>query len=314
MHHEFPEVVDSTFLATFRSCPRKAQLSLIEHWKPQRDSVHLVAGAAFAAGLEHTRRAYYEHGRSEQDSLALGAKALLESYGDFEPPADSAKSPERMLGALEYYFSNFGWATDEAQPALVGGKLGIEFSFAEPLPVLHPETGLPLIYAGRADMICNYAGGLYIEDDKTATALGDSWLNQWGLRSQFTGYTWAARQIGLRPAGVLVRGIAILKTKYNHAQVPTQRSEWEVERWLAQTCSDLERAKRLWNESSNFGHHWDYNLDHACTEYGGCTFAKTICKSPEPERWLPVEFSRRRWDPITRTETPLPNPETETSL
>lgn len=296
----FPAVIDSSLLAAFRSCPRKAELEYFRHWKPQAESVHLVAGKAYADGLEAARRAYWERGEAEDQALAAGIGALLTSYGDFEPPPGSAKTPDRMIGALEYYFATYGFSTDVAHPVKIGSRWGIEFSFAEPLDITHPETGEPIIYSGRADAIVDYAGGLYILDDKTTSSLGASWVRQWGLRSQFTAYTWAARNVGLKPAGVLVRGVSILKTKYEHAQVPTQRSEWEVDRWLRQTHRDVERMIESWESGA-----WDYNLDHACTEYGGCMFAESICKSPEPERWLPVNFQRRRWDPLTRTETIL---------
>jgi len=48
----FPSVVDSTIIAAFRSCPQKAYLEFVEHWKIRDQSVHLVAGAAYAAGME----------------------------------------------------------------------------------------------------------------------------------------------------------------------------------------------------------------------------------------------------------------------
>lgn len=298
MRSEFPTVVDSTLIATLRSCPAKARMAHFDHWKPIGDSVHLVAGKAYADGLEAARRHFFETGDSET-ALAAGGAALLASYGDFVPPAESAKSPQRMLGALEYYFAQYGWSTDEAQPHVIAGEPCIEFSFAEPLPVLHPETNEPLIYAGRADMIVQFAGGLWVLDDKTTSSLGASWRNQWELRSQFTAYTWAAQAIGINTTGVLVRGVSILKTKYDTQQVFTNRHQWEVDRWLEQVCRDLERAKTAWRSGI-----WDYNLDQACTEYGGCQFT-SVCKSPEPENWLPVYFQRRKWNPLTRTETLL---------
>jgi hypothetical protein len=49
---------------------------------------------------------------------------------------------------------------------------------------------------------------------------------------------------------------------------------------------------------------YDYNLGETCAEYGGCQFSR-VCKSPEPMEWLPAYFERRRWDPLTRTETLL---------
>lgn len=299
MRPDFPDVIDSTLIAAFRSCPARAKMQYFDHWKPRGNSVHLVAGAAYARGLEVARRSYY-YQHDKDKALADGVKALLEAYGDFQCPDDSAKSPSRMAGALEYYFSKYGWDTDEAQPHVIAGAPCIEFSFAEPLPVNNPQTGNPLIYSGRADMIAQYAGGLWVLDDKTTGQLGASWLNQWGLRSQFTAYSWAAQKVGIPTSGVLVRGLAILKRGYNTEQVYTTRSKWEIDRWLGQVCRDVERMKESWQNG-----YWDYNLDHACTEYGGCIFAQNVCKSPSPADWLPMYFERRRWDPLTRTETLL---------
>lgn len=185
----FPEVLDSTIVASFRSCPRKMQLAYLEHYKPKVVSVHLHAGAAYAAGLEAAREAFYLHGIPEQESVAIGLGALMKAYGDFECPEDSAKSLNRMMGAFEFYFERYPMSSDKAVPVtLPGGKKGIEFSFAEPIDATHPETGNPLLYVGRMDMICDYAGGWFGEDDKTTSSLGASWPKQWDLRSQFTGY------------------------------------------------------------------------------------------------------------------------------
>lgn len=293
----FPEAIDSTMLAAFRSCPTKFFREYVLHYKAKTPSVHLHAGAAFARGLEVARRAFYEENFPEEDSIALGMGALLKAYGDFECPIDSAKSLERMAGALEFYFTSFPLPTDAATPMqLASGKRAIEFSFAEPLEILHPTTGNPIIYCGRSDMIADFAGGIYIFDDKTTTSLGSSWAKQWEMRSQFTGYCWAAECAGLHVNGVLVRGVSILKTKYDKQQAVTSRAQWELDRWHKQTLADIRRMIRMW-EAGN----WDYNLDHSCAEYGGCAFVQA-CKSPDPQPWLDLYFEKRVWDPLTREE------------
>lgn len=293
----FPHTMDSTMLSTFRSCPQKMLRNYVEHWKPKAESVHLVAGGAFATGIEKARRAFYEEGRSPEDSEAIGIGALLEHYGDFECPPESPKSRDRTAGALEYYFTEYPLGRDGAIPLkLAGGKSGIEFSFAQPLPIAHPVTGDPILYTGRSDMVAEFAGGIYIFDEKTASSLGPSWGRQWDMRSQFTGYGWAARENGIDAAGMIVRGVSILKTKYDTQQAITYRSEWEVSRWLDQVCRDLDRMIQCWRDGW-----WDYSLDHACTEFGGCSLTR-ICKSPDPESWLPMYFEKRVWDPLARRE------------
>lgn len=285
-------------MSTFRSCPQKFFRTYLEHWKPKAESVHLVAGGAFASGIEDARRAFYEQGQSQEDAQAAGLLALIKHYGDFECPPESAKSLERTCGALEFYFDNYPLGADAMMPIeLPNGKKGIELSFAEPLPFLHPVTGDPILFTGRSDMVANFAGGVYVVDEKTTTSLGASWGRQWEMRSQFTGYLWSCQQIGIKAQGAIIRGVSILKTKYDTQQVITYRSQYEIVRWLTQTLRDLTRMKQMWEDGW-----YDYALDGACSEYGGCSMIN-ICKSPDPESWLPMSFAKRVWDPLARKET-----------
>ncbi len=301
MDAPFPEALDNTIINSFRDCPISCFRTYFQHWKPKNLSVHLHAGAAFARGLEVARKAFYDEGGSEDHALATGLTALLEAYGSFDCPVDSSKSNVRMAQAFEYYLSGeWSLSRDTARPArMASGRHAIEFSFAEPLPINHPQTGQPIIYTGRADMICELNNGLFIEDDKTASQLGTKWANQWEMRSQFSGYTWAGRNHGWKVDGVLVRGVAILKTEFKRAQHITYRPEWEVSRWLDQTCRDVERMIKAWKEG-----YWDYNLGESCAAYGGCEYLN-ICKRNNPDEWIDAYFSRRIWNPLTRTETQL---------
>jgi len=296
---EFPSVLDSTIVAAFRSCPQKAYREFFEHYKHTGRNVHLVAGAAYARGLEVARLAYFTEGRSAQDAISLGGGALLKEYGDFECPADSAKSAERTLGALEFYFDRYPLETDKAVPIeLPGGRRGIELSFAEPLEINHPVTGDPLIYCGRLDQAVHFENMVLGEDDKTTSSLGASWPTQWDLRSQFTGYVWGMGRIGVKLNGFLIRGVSILKTKYDTMQAITYRPEWQLDRWEKQLYRDIKRMLVCWEEG-----YFDYNLDHACAEYGGCMF-RNVCLAKQPEQLLAVQYERRQWDPLKRVEIP----------
>lgn len=293
----FPHTIDSTILGTFRSCPQKFFRTYVQHYKPKSPSVHLVAGGAFAAGIEYARRAFFLDGLDGASSEGAGLEALIRHYGNFECPADSAKSLERMCGALEFYFERYPLGADGANPIhLAGGKRGIEFSFAEPIDVCHPVTGQPILYTGRSDMIAERAAGIYVYDEKTTSSLGASWGKQWEMRSQFTGYGWAAKKQGIKVAGMIVRGVSILKTKYDTLEVPTYRTDYEYDRWYEQMLRDVRRMVQCWEEG-----YWDWNLEGACNDYGGCTFSK-VCKSSDPDAILPVYFSKKVWDPLAREE------------
>lgn len=301
MTPNFPAVLDSSILSTAKSCRWKFWLEHCLDWKPATPSVHLHAGAAFAAGMEAAREAFFVNELPAEDSIARGVGKLLEAYGDFQCPEDSAKSAPRMAGALEYYFAQYPLGADGCEPiTLPSGKRGIEISFAEPLPVAHPETGDPLLYCGRLDMAAHFASGLFVEDDKTTSSLGASWSRQWDLRSQFTGYCWGLwKAAGIKPQGVLVRGVAILKTKYEVQQAVTYRPDWMIEEWYQMTCALAEDLVRDWKRGQ-----WLKVLDHACTDYGGCAFRQP-CQAQEPSQWLNTYFERRHWNPLTREETRL---------
>lgn len=298
----FPTILNSSLLSDFRSCPQKAFLSSFQHWKPKTPSVHLHAGGAYAAALEAGRRAFYLEGKSEPEAEAVAMGQLIRSYGSFDCPPDSPKSLERMCGALEFYFSSYPMGRDKATPVtLPGGKRGIEFLFVEPLDIPHPETGEPLLYTGRMDMVVDFMGARFGLDDKTTSQLGASWPKQWDLRSQFSGYCWGAARNGIPLQGFLVRGVSILKTKYDTLQAITYRPQWMIDQWYEQTIRDVVRMVNCWDQGW-----WDYDLDSACSEYGGCQF-RTICQTPAEGKinWLRTGFERRERDPVTRQEVLL---------
>ena len=294
----FPHVFDSSMISAFKSCNRKGAWSYIDHYKPKGESIHLHAGGAFAKGLEVARNEYYLKKTSREDSVAIGMIALMEAYGDFSAPEGSSKTLDRMMGAFEYFNESFPLGDDNFEPLeFHDNKLGIEFSFAEPLDVLHPITQLPILFSGRADMIGHYMDGIYLEDDKTTSSLGASWAKQWELRSQFSAYCWAAKKILKLPIkGVLVRGISILKTKYETLPTITYRADWEIERWKEQTERDIRKLIQSWEEG-----YYDYNLDYSCNEYGGCQF-NLVCKSKHPDTWLESDFERKVWSPLDRKD------------
>lgn len=293
----FPHTVDSTIIGSFRSCAQKAFRTYVEHWKPKSESVHLIAGGAFAAGVEEGRKAFYVRGLDSEASIQAGLLKLVEHYGDFECPDDSAKSLPRMMGALEFYFANYPLGGAGSEPiTLSNGARGIEFSFAEPLNISHPVTGEPILYTGRCDMIGHAYDGVFLFDEKTTSSLGATWSRQWELRSQFTGYAWAARRAGIRAQGSIIRGVSILKTKYDTQQALIYSPEWEVERWKAQVERDVARMIKNWEEG-----YWDYNLDHSCNEYSGCSL-RQICKQQNGEMFLPMYFERKVWDPLARRQ------------
>lgn len=295
---EFPTYFDNSMLEAHKTCPRKGYYQYFRHLAPRAKSVHLIAGAAFAKGLEVTRKAFYTEDsptfNNLDDSLQIGIPALLNEYGDFYPE-NSPKTPERVVEALVEYFQIWNPATDYIQPhRMSDNKPAVEMSFALPLGVLHPVTGEEILYVGRYDLLGEKDKSLWVVDEKTASRLGESWRKQWELRSQFTGYCWAAREYGYPVVGAVVRGISFLKYKFGSEEAITFRPDHMIDDWLKSTRAYIEMLKYHWAREF-----YPQELGSACAQYSGCEY-QVLCSRRNPEDWIADNFAISKWDPLER--------------
>jgi hypothetical protein len=282
-------------------------------------SVHLHFGACIARGLEVARRTYFET-RDTSDALHNGCEAVIHAWGDFEAPDNltrtaAAKTLSAALATLQAYFREWPLDEDPIQIHVHAGHPCIEYSGALPIPgSRHPDTGEPILYAGRFDLIGDYQHSVWGLDDKTTGSdpNSDFWRNQWKLRSQFTGYVWLAREYGVTLKGFIVRGMGVMKTDIKLGWALAPRPEWMIDAWLAQLQDDTEKMCQQYNNLNDnlsilpstrylHGHPFPQAFDTACADFGGCTFLD-LCSSADPDAWLDT-FEVRRWDPLTRQET-----------
>ncbi len=297
LNASFPEVLDSTMLAAFRACPREFYLAHVLNRKPVEESIHLIAGAAFAAGLETARRCFFKHHLSAEDSIAEGLRNLTLSYGKDEPSKKyKNKSWDSTAGALVAYFGKYPLGVD-FPPYAFDTNPCVEFSFAIPLEFKHPLTGNPLLFSGRCDQIANYDGVPYGMDEKTTGSLGTTWASQWLLRAQFMAYAWAMAEHGINIGGFIVRGIALRVTGYDFAQTIIF-PQHKIKRWLWQTKRDITRMLECFRTNE-----WDFSLGETCNAYGGCPYRDLICSTENPDPFLEMYFEERKWNPLERTKT-----------
>jgi hypothetical protein len=296
----FPAVIDNTMRKTFVRCPELFNRQFIQNLRSTGAStVDLHFGACFAKAVEETRREFYFEPRcTAQESLEIGIQAAIDTWDDFRPPPASYKTLARLIGALRYYFEQWPLGEDGLTPV----EGGIECRFAIDLPIAHPETGLPLQYAGRFDMLATDSNGrYYIVDEKTTSRLGDSWYLQWDMDSQMTGYIWAVRQNAVIAVSedeevmAQVRGISILKNDYGHAEVPVVRSAYMIDRWHEQLLHDVQHMIVCWKSKW-----WDQSFSQACTDYGrACEYAM-LCKSADAERLIEGNYKEVVWNPLAK--------------
>lgn len=301
---KFPDVISNSIITDYKACPLKAFYSGIFRIRPLLTNPHLNSGKAFAVGLDAFRQAYYGTDNSFETAREAGFVALVKSYGLYEPPEKNInKTWNRMASAYFYYLRVYHPKRDSLRPAIINNKIATEFSFALPLDdnLLHPDTGDPILYTGRFDSIMEMGSpqNLFGYDDKTTSQLGATWPDQWGLRSQFIGYDWGAKQYGINLNGTIIRGISLLKTKHDHAQAIIFFSRWLRARWLESTIYTVKRMVQDYKTK-----YWDSNLGDSCVAYGGCEF-KPLCESPEPHVWIPTYYEFNRWNPLKGEDDPL---------
>jgi hypothetical protein len=305
----FPELIDNSMRSDFISCPQKFYWAYLRKLTGSSPNIHLHAGGSFAAALESAKRSFYEKGKPEAEALRDGLEALLRFYGPIQAPVTRSgdKSCDNVVRAYDSYFQQYPLGRDTFRPHMApNGVAMLEFTFAIPMELKHPETGNPLLYGGRTDEIAEGNGMLVVADEKTTSQLGETWTSQWRLESQFTGYIKAARDHGLPVQMALVRGIGLLKTKITHQEAHVYRSQWEIDRWWEQLHRDVKRMIACWQDG-----HFDLALSkNACAAYGGCEF-RMLTESPEPEKWIESHYRKRTWNPLEKDsgEHLLENPQ-----
>src|SRR5213593_1538810 len=105
----FPHAIDNTMLKALRQCQK------LGHWKFERGlnagsggvNPDLMAGVAFAKGIEVMRRSHYEQRKMQEEALKDGIEAVYKEFGGYVPPEPgmykTAKTVEKMAGALAFY-------------------------------------------------------------------------------------------------------------------------------------------------------------------------------------------------------------------
>lgn len=229
--------------------------------------------------------------------VANAITAFRESY------KESDEDPMRTYRMGEWIINNYHDKYQD-QPFKV---LATEQEFTLPLP-----NGNKLI--GRIDKIIEWDGAVWGMDHKTTSMLGDSYMRMHTPNLQFSGYTWAIKQLGFNNCqGILVDAILVAKGLFEASSrnrlVPLRRdfayrSNADIEEYLSIVYS-LQRSIHHNEQIENIKDYrkidgiptWVPNFD-SCTDYGECPYRK-ICKEPQEHRAkiISSEYIVEHWDP-----------------
>lgn len=282
---------DATSLATFKECPMKYKLSIIQGWTPKQTALALDYGIAFHSALESYYRRKAAGAPFDQNEVTTLLEILkcpqrqsIESYQD---PSRNIKT--LFFGVFEY-LETYRLETDETV-VFPDGTVGIElhFQFETPFRTLNSEA---ISFCGHLDRLASGPMGVMVYDHKTSTRpLTEFYFKQYKPNTQMTLYTLCGEICYSSPVrGVIIDAIDIHKGEFNRQ--PTLRTKEYCEEWLLD--------QRVWFLSAEHcatTHHWPQN-DTACHKYSGCPFAE-YCTAPKSlrESILRENFVKRVWDP-----------------
>ena len=167
----FPQVIDSSMMED-AACQYKFFIKHVLKKHEPGTSVDLHAGGAIAHALEAARLSLWVDKQPLDKALEVATEAFIEFWGDYEAPENHAKDFVNTINAIYSYFEEYPPHTDKIEPYLFeGGRPAVEFTFAIPLPIMHPDTNEPLVFAGRFDLLGYYHNSLYIQRSSSYTEI-----------------------------------------------------------------------------------------------------------------------------------------------
>lgn len=168
-----------TKISTYESCPYKYRFRYIEGVKTKTKAKPLALGSCMASGLA----AFRDTGKPDD-----AKEAFVKTWADegqvlcASSEDDPMRSVERGLIILDEYMKYYpDDPTDMVQP---------EIKFEE-------EIAPDIFFRGRIDGVIRVGNDIAIDEDKTASRLGDFYFKQLRNSYQILWYLWIAKKLGL---------------------------------------------------------------------------------------------------------------------
>lgn len=307
--HPSLQVIDSTKIKSFQTCPRKFFFEHVLGWRKSNSDHDLWYGQAVHYAFEHMYGQWKLRGTPGYTNrdVAEGFQKFLNHYRQkFAPDTDiqhAAKSPENTLRMLLEYAEVYKDDNFQVLETEISGSVAIGET---------PDGQVKRIFF-RLDTVCEGDRGIFILEHKTSKWDPTLWRASWTFDPQMgTGNHLLYSLYGdktdcLRLNGVFLK--APLKTK----DAPTCAFQRVPMRWSGRKMQDwLESVRYEWDEI-----HTNLHRLEQCSEGdpvmkafprnpSGCLKFNRICEymdycsaftNPLRETALPEGFEEFFWDP-----------------
>ena len=244
----------------------------------------------------------------ERTNLINFAIEALTSSGYYDSADDKRRTTTNISESLIAYVDQFDmdrfplWIRDKDDP---NTDIGIEIPFCVRVTINEEDdctdSQYVLYLSGKMDGLAYRKDKLFIDENKTGARLDDSWLAQWQLSHQITGYCVAAatftkqncdnaRVIGMRiPLGKIPHeGI-----RYEEVNRTTEQYlDWA--RWLLHTTSMIENNIKNPLSAPMY--------THSCNRYfRACSFLPLCTANKEEREKILEEMTTDEWSPLNET-------------
>lgn len=314
--HSSCDVVDSTKLNEFMTCPRSFFYNYVLGW--QQENNHLVFGKAWHEAMEHillSGPAGYE-----RESIHVAYAKFLDEYRKVYKEEDdelfSPKTPERAAMALITYCQHYASDWDKFEVVEMDGKLLTEIAGSVPI-------GKYELYF-RMDAVIRHlrTGRVSPFEHKTGSSTY-MWSEQWDLAMQVFCYMYVMYCL-FDPAeveGVLLNGVIFKKTKANRNTDAKQgigrhfeflrplvsRQIHQMEAWIERTVYHLDMMRMHFDmladeDPSNKVMRAFPMVTTSCTKYLGCKYKNFCMAFDNPIKQFlkyatPMGWELKHWDP-----------------
>lgn len=272
------------------------------------DIRRVVEGRAITMfGADRARDMFREFDSTEDERTRIlrGGLSILESGAFYDDPSDKRRTTSNLEEALIAYLDRYEFGKNV--PYYKDGYIGIETPINL---VVEYETvndaGVPISrtirITGRIDGVhCHHndPSKPYVEENKTASRLGEAWEQSFEMSHQVTGYMAAASTIiGTTLSMARVRGLCIPQPRlYDTNGVSTVtvfRKPHQFQEWAEWVIHTVEMYFKWFNDPTKAP-----KYTHSCNRYfRPCSYIP-LCTAPPDER-LEIfdEMLEDEWSPL----------------
>lgn len=284
--------LDATSLEYYKRCPQLYKYLMIDGYRGKEESVHLRWGQEMHECFKEYET-FKARGEDHEYCVFHVVRNLLLRTEGWDPD-HKYKNKAFLVRTVIRYMDKY--KDDPAKTLILSnGKPAVEVSFMFELDY-GPTEKQKYVMCGHIDRVVDFQDEIFFKDYKSTTSTpGDYYWNQFHPNNQMSIYTIACKIIfQTKIKGGIIESAQIMMDDTRFTRGMTYRTEEELEEWLEDLSSWLERMKH----SAEYND-WPKN-DTACGMYGGCMFREICNKSPSVrQRFLNAEFVKGEpWNPL----------------